>query len=302
MWLHNLNELQMLLAVHEAGSFTEAARKLDLSTSALSAGVRRLETELGVRLLRRSTRSLRTTTEGDVLLEHARRALDLLAQGRDQSRMLGGALAGRLSVATTTMLGTYFLADWLAGFASRHPAVQLQLGVGDGIVDLVRAQVDVCVRNGPLEDSDLSARPLADVAWIACASPAYLTRRGVPHEPAELAQHDCITHLVRSRFFDRWAFHPKSGGDAVEVNVGGPLSTDNAAIAVHWALSGQGVIYQSSLALRGLIDDKALVPLFGAYRGRSVPLYAVYPARRLVPLRVQRMVDELSEAITSAAA
>lgn len=301
MWLHNLDELQMLLAVSEARSFTEAAQRLSLSTSAVSAGVRRLEAELGVRLLTRSTRSVRPTAEGEVLLEHGRRALEILEDGRDQTRMLGGALAGRLSVTTSTVLGTYFLADWLSGFVGRHPAVQLQLSVGDRHVELVRAGVDVALRNGPLEDSDLTARQLADVAWVACASPAYLARHGQPKQPQELAQHRCITHLVRARLFDHWVFRPRGGGEPVEVTASGPMSTDSAAIAVQWALAGHGILYQSSLALRPLLAQGALVPLFDAYQGRSVPLYAVYPARRLVPMRVRRMIDELSQAIASAA-
>ncbi len=297
MWINNLDELQMLLAVYEAGSFTAAAHKLGLSTSAVSTGVRRLESELGVRLLERSTRRLRPTPEGEVLIEHGRRALDVLAEGRDLSRALGGSLTGKLSVATSTVLGTYFFADWLAAFVHRHPGLQLQMSVDDDRVELVRAGVDVALRNGPLEDSDLSARHLTDLTWVACASPDYLARHGTPKTPGELEQHACITHRIRARYFDHWVFQPKAGGDPVEVMASGPLSTDNVAIAVQWALAGSGILYQSSLALRAMIGQGTLVPLFEDYRGHSVPLYAVFPARRLAPLRVRRMIDEITQAI-----
>ncbi|MFY7916227.1 MAG: LysR substrate-binding domain-containing protein [Rubrivivax sp.] len=299
MWLHNLDELQMLLAVVEAGSFTEAGRRLNVSTSAVSAGVRRLESELGVNLLSRTTRSLRPTAEGEVLLEHGRRAMDILEAGRDRTRKMSGALLGTLSVTSSTVLGTYFLADWLAGFAGRHPDLQLRFSVGDSRVDLVSAGMDVALRDGPLEDSELSARQLVEVPWVACASPAYLSRCGAPEDPSQLARHSCITHFVRKRLFNRWAFRPTDGGEPFEVVVGGSFTTDNAAVSVQWALDGQGILFQSSLALRRLLNSGALVPILEGFQGRTVPLCAVMPRRVRVPWRVRTMLSELSESIES---
>lgn len=296
MEFDNLDDLRVLLATAETGSLTAAGRRCGLSTAAVSAAMKRMETTLGARLFERTTRSVRPTPEGDVMIDHARRALELVAEGQALVRAGCDELSGTIRITAATAMSHVVLAPWLAGFAAAHPRLEIDLQVSDSLIDLVRDGVDVALRNGPLPDSTMVARLLATAHRVACASPEYLARHGTPQHPAELAQHECITYQVRGRRLAVWEFAPQDGNeaDACEVRVRGRLASDNAAVAHLWARQGRGIVYQSELDLGDSIARAELVKLFPGYVGAAAPLYAVLPSRRFVPTRVKVLVDELA--------
>lgn len=292
----NLADLRVLLATAETGSLTAAGRRCGLSTAAVSSAMKRLEKSLGARLFERTTRSVRPTPEGDVMIEHARRALELVAEGQARVRAGCGDLSGTIRLTASTAMAQQVLAPWLADFAERHPGVAIDLQVSDAHLDFVRDGVDVALRYGPLPDSNLIARLLAPAHRIACASPAYLARHGTPQSPADLPQHECITYQVRGRLLNTWTFAPRDGdqSDACEVRVRGRLACDTAAVAQLWARQGRGVIYQAEPDLGDALPSGALVRLFPELTGAPSPLYAVLPSQRYVPARVRILVHELS--------
>jgi len=294
MAFDNLDDLRVLLATAETGSLTAAGRRCGLSTAAVSAAMKRLEATLGARLFERTTRSVRPTPEGDVMIDHARRALEIVAEGQALVSAGCGELAGTIRISAATAMSHVVLAPWLAEFAAQHPGLEIDLQVSDSLIDLVRDGIDVALRNGPLPDSTMVARLLAGAHRVACASPDYLARHGTPQHPSELAQHECITYQVRGRRLSVWRFTPREGGEACEVRVRGRLASDTAAVAHLWARQGRGVVYQSELDLGDSIARGELVPLFADHVGAEAPLYAVLPSKRFVPQRVKVLVDELA--------
>ena len=296
MEIDNLDDLRVLLATAEAGSLTAAGKRCGLSTAAVSAAMKRLERTLGARLFERTTRSVRPTPEGEVMIDHARRALELVAEGHARVRAGTGGLSGTIRITAATAMSYLVLAPWLADFTEANPELSIDLQVSDSLLDLVRDGVDVALRNGPLPDSALVARLLAPAHRLACASPQYLARHGHPAHPAELAGHDCITYQVRGRRLTLWRFEPIDAAlhEACEVHVRGRLASDSAAVAHQWALQGRGIVYQSELDLGDSLARGELLRLFPDHLGQASPLYAVLPSSRFVPMRVKVLVDELS--------
>lgn len=294
MAIDNLDDLRVMLATAETGSLTAAGKRCGLGTAAVSAALKRLERSLGARLFERSTRAVRLTAEGEILVEHARRSLDLIAQAASQISQRANQLEGRVRLTASTLLTREVLAPWLADFAALHPRLQVELVVTDAVMDLMRDALDLALRHGPLPESNLCARLLAPACHVACASPAYLARAGTPAQPSELAAHECLVYPVRGRLLSQWLFEPTGGGDALSVQVAGRLVSSDASVAHQWALEGRGVVYESELGLHAALRDGALVRLFPQHTGSPAPLYAVLPSNKFIALRVQTLVDELA--------
>ena len=295
MEFDNLNVLRVLVAVADAGSLTAAGRQLDIGTAAVSAAIKRLENSLGVRLLERTTRSVRPTAEGEVMIDHARRALELVVLGQAQVRRGSLELGGSIAITASVTMARELLVDWLAEFSARHPAIDIQLQVTDTQLDFVRDGIDVAVRNGPLNDSGLVARLLAPATRVAVASPAYVAVHGMPEQPRDLTRHQCLVSRVRDRIYDRWYFESLTDPAAsTHVKVSGRLACHDASVAHQWALSGCGIAYQSELVVAPSLVDGSLVRVLPDYVGEDVPLYAVWPSNRFVPTRVSVLVAELA--------
>ena len=298
MEFDNLDDLRVLLATAETGSLTGAGRRCGLSTAAVSAAIKRLETALGVRLFERTTRSVRPTAEGEVMIDHAKRALELVSEGQAKVRAGSAGLSGTIRITAAAVFAHEMLASWLAEFAAQHPHLEVDLLVSDAVLDLVRDGIDLALRNGPLADSSHSARLLAPARRIVCASPEYVARRGEPAQPSDLANHECLVYHVRGRRMGVWQFDRE--GEAVQqVRVGGRLACNDASIAQQWALQGRGILYQSELALVDMLASGKLVRLMPDYRGEDSSLFAVLPSRRYVPARVQVVMDQLAAAFSS---
>jgi len=298
MAFDNLDDLRVLLATADTGSLTAAGRRCGLSTAAVSAAMKRLESALGARLFDRTTRSVRPTAEGEVMIDHARRALDIVAEGQAKVRGDHGELVGTINVTASSAMSQRLLAGWLGEFAAGHPGLEIDLQVSDSWLDLVKDGVDVALRNGPLPDSSLAARLLAPAHRQAFASPAFIERHGEPQHPAELAELDCIIGRLRGRKLDRWRFTPRGGAGPIDlpldVPVRGRLACDNAAVALQWARQGRGVVYLSEIDLHEPVRRGEMKRLFADFDGEPAPLYAVLPSARFTPHRVKVMVDALA--------
>ena len=295
MKFDNLNDLPVLLAIADTGGLTAAGKLCNLSTAAVSAALKRLELSMGVRLFERTTRTVRASAEGEVMIEHARQAMALLAQGQALIRAGSMGLVGNIRIAVGTLLAHEMMAHWLAEFAVSHPRITIDMVVSDVRADLVREGIDLALRAGPLPDSSHTARLLAPARRVACASPQYLERRGVPASPQALTVHDCLVHQSRGGLFNEWAFwRADDGSPPLMVKVRGSLTCHNATIAYEWAMQGRGVVYVSELVLGRSLASGALVRLFPDYVGALSPLYAVLPGGRFEPARVRALLNELA--------
>jgi len=293
MKIENIADLQVLVQTARGGTLTAAARALGITPAAASATLKRLEAQLGTRLFERSTRAMRLTPQGQILLDYAARAFELLDEGQSQVHADRATLVGRVRVAAPSDLTRNVLLPLFDEFMQAHPGLQLQLSVADRVLDVMRDEVDVAIRYGALADSRLVARTLAEAHPVCSAAPSYLRRHGTPRTPQELAQHNCITFDRGGRRHRVWRFC--RDGQWTEVRVDGDRSVDDASLAREWAIAGRGIILKSEIDQRRDLASGALVPLLTDWRTEPYPLHALLPSGRFVPNRVRALVDFLVE-------
>ncbi|MBB1059472.1 LysR family transcriptional regulator [Marilutibacter spongiae] len=284
-----LNDLRLFVQAAELGGLSAAARRLDLSPAVASAGLKRLEAELGSPLFVRSTRSLRLTTEGERFLPHARDALASLDVGTRELRDGHAGLAGALRISAPSDVGRHMLLPWLDAFQQAHPRLRLHVQLTDRLADVYRQPVDVVLRYGPPPDSSLVALPLAP--WnrrVLCASPDYLAREGAPDSPLALAGRNCLRFKLGEDLHAHWHFVAPDGGSHA-VAVEGDRSSDDGEVVRRWALAGLGIAYKSWLDVAGDIARERLRVLCGDWRGEASPLNLVIPDRRLITPAVQAL-------------
>ena len=301
MAMLRFDDLQLFVRTAETGSLSAAARLLDVSPAVASAALKRLEQQLQVRLLARSTRSLRLTPEGELYLVHARLALQSLEEGRQQLVGSQEGICGVLQLSAPSDLGRNTLLPWLYAFQDEHPQLQLRLLLADRVADLFREPVDIALRYGAPEDSSLVALPVApENRRVLCASPSYLARHGSPRSVEELHQHNCLLYMLHGRAYDRWHF--QDGKREVLMNVAGDRVCDDADVTRRWAVAGRGVVYKSWLDVAEDVCEGRLQVLLPNWLGEPTPLYlvcahraqlskAVHLLREFVQLRCQRLLD-----------
>ncbi|MFT5780716.1 MAG: DNA-binding transcriptional LysR family regulator [Pseudomonas sp.] len=292
--MSSILDLDIFVRTADSGSFSAAARALDMSPAAASIAIKRLETRLGVRLMVRSTRSLRLTDEGRRYLDSVRLALGALAEGEQalQSHTLG--LSGSLQLAAPSDFGRNVLLSWLDEFKQQHPHIQLRLLLNDRNADLFREPVDIALRYGVPQDSSLVALPIAPQhRRLACASPAYLARCGTPHTPSELAKHAAVLYLRNERAHDLWRFSRVS--EVQEVRVSGDYLCDDGEVARLWALAGHGIVYKAQLDVQADLTAGRLVQVLGDWQGESAPFNLLCPHRAQVSERVKALQSFLQQ-------
>lgn len=296
--MDRMSPLQLFIATAEAGSFSAAARRLDLGPVQASATIARLERELGVRLFERSTRRLRLTEAGEQWLPHARELVAAWVEGQAALRDAAGAdqpLSGRLRVSLPSDLGRQHLWRWIEDFCAREhsPGVQLELRISDRLADLVQEPVDYAVRYGEPPDSSLVALPLAPGnRRVLCASPAYITEHGQPQTPADLRGHACLRFVLGDSLHGRWRF-TSPGGETVAVEVGGSRVADDGGLVREWALAGLGMAYKSRLDVAADLAAGRLVALLPAWLGEPAPLHWMAVGRHRLTPALRRLAESI---------
>jgi DNA-binding transcriptional LysR family regulator len=283
--------LSLFVRVVDAGSFSEAARHLGLTPSAVSKQIARLEDRLGARLVERTTRRLGVTEVGRQLHHRARR---ILADIDEAERAVSESLAqarGTLRVTASLAFGQRWLAPHAAAFLAEHEQVRLELLLTDQLVDLVAEGIDVAIRFGHLADSALVARRLAPHRRIICASPVYVARAGQPLRPADLARHNCLTFSGRPDL-NHWPF--RVGGKSESVAVAGRLSASSGEALHAAALNGAGIARIASfLALPDLKAGRLVALLEEFAPPDSEAVFAVYPSSRHMSPKLRAFIDFL---------
>jgi DNA-binding transcriptional LysR family regulator len=290
-----LQQLNVFVRVGESASFTRAAKDLNLSQPSVSRIVSDLEARLGVMLLLRTTRRLTLTAAGERFLERAREILAELEDAEDGARGVD-SLRGTLRVAIPVVFGTREIIPRLPGFLEHHPLLRMELRVSDLYQDLVAEGVDVAIRLGKLSDSPFGARKLATLPRFLVAAPAYLTARGTPKTPADLANHDCIFGPNGSGR-ESWMF--KRRNTVISVDVTGRIQTASGPGLYASLMAGLGIA-QASAAMCGTeLTSGALVALLPDYGLEPVDVHAVLPAGPRRSTKVRAFVDFLAEAFNA---
>ena len=283
---------RMFVAVMEQGSFARAAERLGTSSGQASKLVSRLERDLGVRLLNRTTRAISATEVGQAYYERLRQvleefdALDLAVRNR------AGTVSGRLRLAAPLSFGTAQLSPALVDFALRYPEISIDVSFSDRLVNLVDEGFDAAVRVGAMGDQSLIVRKLCESRIVAVASPDYLRRRGTPARPEDLGQHDCI---VDTNFRSREAWQFREGESQRTVTVPSRLFLSSADACVSAAEAGLGIALAPSFVAGALIRSGRLEPVLTEFAPPPRAVQAVYPPGRHLALKVRAFVDFLAE-------
>jgi len=289
--MDRLECVTMFIAVMEAGSFARAAERLRTSPGQASKLVSRLEAELGVRLLNRTTRALAATEAGQAYFERMRVLLADFDAVEDAVRNVSGTPRGRLRITAPISFGTSQLAPVLVDFARQFPQIELDVSFSDRVVSLVDEGFDVAIRIGSPADSSLIARNLCEARILVCASQAYLQRHKLPRVPADLASHSCI---IDTNFREPgiWAFREQDGDETV-VEISGRLHFSNADVALRAAEAGLGIARAPSFIAGPRFRDGRLVPLLREFEPKPLAIYALYPPGRHLAIKVRVFVDFL---------
>jgi DNA-binding transcriptional LysR family regulator len=284
--MQNLEPILIFITVAEMASFTRAADSLGIQKGRVSTAVRKLEEDVGVRLLHRTTRSVQLTEDGRVF--HAR-ARDLLADVDDLHSMFAGdrvALRGRLRVDLPTEMARTTIVPALPDFMAAHP--ELELSSTDRQVDLVQEGFDCVLRLGPIGDERLIARPLGKLRIVNAASPAYLARYGVPRSLEDLQRQDHRTiHFETTLGARPFGWEYPDGESYATLQLPGALHVNSAQTYEAAALAGLGVIQAPLLGIGRYLESGALVEVLPDFRRRSLAVSLVVAHRRNLSRRVR---------------
>ncbi|MFC7052561.1 LysR family transcriptional regulator [Hansschlegelia quercus] len=284
--------LQVFAKVAALGSLSGAARALGMSQTMATKHMAAVENRLGVRLVHRTTRRISLTEAGRRYLESVERILSEMAEADALAAAERVEVTGALRVNAPASFGVRELAPILPEFARLHPALRIELGLSDRVIDLVEEGWDVAVRIGRVSDQNLIARKLAPCRLLVAGSPAYLSERGVPRAVAELSAHNCLGYTLSSAVGPgHWLFGTDGG---VRAPVWGNLQANNGDALVAAAVAGQGLIYQPTFIVADELRAGRLVAVSLDVAPIELPgIFAVYPGARRPPAKIRAFVDFL---------
>lgn len=274
-----------VVAVADAGTFVAAAKRLGTSTSHVSRAVARLEQSLGAQFFHRTTRAVSLTDTGRTLVDQFRR---LIAERDEAIAMLDlqGEPQGQLRITCPTALGERFIAPIVRSYVQEYPRLSVDLDLTNRVVELVSEGFDLAIRTGTLPDSRLIRTQIALRGIVTCAAPEYLAERGTPQSVDDIDQHECI--LATS---DVWRF--RSGGEPRSLRPRGRWRCNSGAAVFEAALAGMGLCQLPGFYVNRAIGEGQLVEVLQPYRPDDDPIWAVYPQRRHLLPKVQRLIDKL---------
>jgi DNA-binding transcriptional LysR family regulator len=289
-----LSGITTLAAVVESGSFVAAAEALGVTQSAVSRGIGRLETRLGIRLFHRTTRSVQLTAEGERFYQHI---APLVAGIADAVTLAGGAAAavtGRLRVNIDPFFSRLLVASRIGAFLQRYPDLSVELITRDSLGDLVAEGFDLAVRFGEPPASSLVVRKLLDTRILTVASPGYLATNGRPARPADLSRHHCLQFRDPStgQPFE-WEFHQRRR--ILPVATRGRLLLTDVGTMVGACIAGVGIAQVMELGIQEPLSDGRLVDIFPDWPDETFPLFALYPSRILPPAKLRAFLDFVCE-------
>lgn len=286
-----LQAMSIFTYIVRVGSFTAAAKLLGISAGTASRLVRNLENHLGVTLLQRSTRCVRLTTEGAQYFEHCERVLGEIEEVKAHLAGARDVARGRLSVDIDQEIAHTVL-PLIPEFRLTFPEVELRLEIGGDPGGLVEHGIDCAIAVGPLPDSSLRGRRIGDFNAVTVASPAYLSRRGVPHELGDLDRHDII-HYPPRRFGPVRDFRYCVDGGEVSLKFPERISVSDARSAVQYAVEGIGIAQVCGRMVVNEIANGRLVSLLAENRPTSLQIFALYVDQRYIPRSIRAFIDWL---------
>ncbi|QHQ36876.1 LysR family transcriptional regulator [Algicella marina] len=289
--MDRLSEMEAFVSVVDQGGFTDAARKMGMSKSAVSKHVSALEARLGARLLNRTTRRVSPTEIGLAYYDRASQVLSSASEADEMVNAMQDAPRGALRVSVPVSFGISQISARVGSFLCEYPDISLNLVLDDRFVELVSEGFDMAIRVGHLEDSTLRARKLAESRIVMAASPDYLRKRGKPEKLEELSDHQLLhySNLATGNF---WRLQTKSGEER-HVRVGGRLTANNGESLLKAAESGLGVALLPAFIIGDSLQKGRLLEVLPDNQNPPLGIYAVYPPGRFVQPKLRAFIDFL---------
>ena len=295
--MDKLKQLESFVAVATRGSLTAAAKAEGVAPAIIGRRIDALEERLGVRLLLRTTRRITLTHEGSAFLEDCQRLLTDVANAEASVSAGGVKASGHLRITAPGGFGRRHVAPLVPVFRDAHPDVTISLNLSDRVVDLASEGFDCAVRVGDLPDSSLVSVRLADNRRLCVATPEFLRRHGTPQHPNELVKFACLALTSDASQSRGWAFRVptaiEGGFEVMHLKPGGPLDCTDGQVLHDWCLAGHGIAWRSMWEVEAEIDAGLLVPVLDDFASPPNGIYAVFPERRHLPLRVRLWLDFL---------
>lgn len=299
--MDQLKQLETFASVATRGSLTAAARAEGVAPAIIGRRLDALESRLGVKLLVRTTRRISLTHEGSAFLEDCQRLLTDLANAEASVSAGGVKASGHLRVTAPAGFGRRHVAPLVPLFRERHPEVTVSLNLSDRVVDVAGEGYDCAVRVGDLPDSSLVSVRLADNRRLCVATPRYLQQHGRPHSPADLAKFDCLVLSSDASQTRGWAFSMPAGPVAadgagreiVHLRPGGPLDCSDGQVLHEWCLAGYGIAWRSTWEVEADIAAGRLESVLDQYAAPPNGIFALFPQRKHLALRVRLWIDFL---------
>ena len=290
--MDQIHLMKVLVAVGELESFAGAARRLAISPAAVTRAISTLEETLGVKLLLRTTRSVRLTEAGSRYLEDTRNILASIVEANEAAAGVNAAPKGNLSVTAPLLFGKAFVMPCIVDYLQAYPQVDVSAYFLDRVVNLVEEGMDVAVRIGPLPDSGLKALYVGQVRRLLCASPEYLDRHGVPQHPSELVQHTVIAASGVSPRLD-WKFGPAH--EPIQVRLKPRLTVTSNDAAIVAASAGLGIVRLLSYQVAGDLAAGRLQVVLEAYEEAPWPIHVLHRESKYGSAKVRAFIDRLAQ-------
>ncbi|AFZ38294.1 transcriptional regulator, LysR family (plasmid) [Stanieria cyanosphaera PCC 7437] len=297
--MDKLKSLMIFIQSAQSGSFSKTARHLGMAPSAVSRAVLRLEDELGVRLLQRTTRSLTLTEDGEQFYKRARHILNDLEEAELEIKQSQSRPTGTLRLDLSFTFGKLHIAPALMQFAARYPELSLNVSFNDRFVNPIEENIDAVVRVGVPSDSSLIMQHLANTQYTTYASPQYLAQYGIPTTPAELSQHRCVNFIFpQTRRDVNWKF--ERDGKSMELPVDAYLRFDNSEVVLDMVIQGAGVAQMPKFMAAIAVARGELQPILQDYIPQTeLPISILYPQKQYLSAKVRVFVEFMKELITA---
>jgi DNA-binding transcriptional LysR family regulator len=289
----NVDDLQLFFAVAKGGTITAAARQLALPKSTVSRRLIQFEESLGIKLLHKTTRKITLTALGSSYLERCERVVHEIEEARSYLDSVTTKATGELRVTMPTDVGIHWLADFLVGFARRHPDVKLSLDFTGRRLDLIGERFDVALRAGTLTSSEAVARKLFSWTWQLYASPDYLRAAGAPQKMSDLAGHRFVVLEAYSR--PRPEIDLVSGHKVERISMPGVVVSNSLGVLRAMLVAGGGIGLMPFRMAEEALNKRQLVRVLPAWASRPLDIFYVIPSRRLLPAKTRLFVEELIE-------
>ena len=285
-----LKSMVVFAQVIEQGNLSAAAKHVGLSRAVVSYHIKKLETQLGIKLLNRSTRSIALTEAGSQYYERCRVIVEQALAANQQIENLKNNPTGLIKIACPVSVGLHTIVPALNSFRQLYPNIQLEINLSDEVVNIIKEGFDIAIRGAALADSTLQATKLSTLSTCLCASPEYLIKYGRPNTPAQLASHDWVVYKLAASVLEL-----KKGNRSYSVKFKGNVSTNNAAARTAFVEGGHGLGRIPTYDAAPKIKAGSLVQLLDDYQLNDIDVYAVFPPGAAESKKLRLLIDYLKD-------